>query len=75
MSQTVNVERRVYKPAEVATITGMHPETVRRWCRQKRIRATRSQDTPKGHWLIPKAEVDRLVGEATSGDGTKSTEA
>ena len=39
---------------------GVHPNTLRRWIKEGRVRAVR---TPKGRFRIPEEEVLRLVGE------------
>lgn len=47
---------------EVAEITGRAAYTVRRWIKEKRIRAERIKDGgPKGRLLIPREEIERLI--------------
>jgi len=47
---------------EVAEITGRAPYTVRRWIKEKRIRAQRIKDGgPKGRLLVPREEIEQLI--------------
>ena len=47
---------------EVAELTGRTAYTVRRWIKEKRIRAQRIKDGgPKGRLLIPREEIERLI--------------
>jgi excisionase family DNA binding protein len=49
---------------EVAEITGRAPYTVRRWIKEKRIRAQRIKDGgPKGRLLIQREEIERLIAD------------
>jgi excisionase family DNA binding protein len=58
---------------EVAELTGRSAYTVRRWISEKKIKAIRISGTePKGRLLIPREEVDALVG---SGLGAQVAEA
>ncbi len=55
--------------AEVAEIADVHPDTVRRWIRQKKLQATRVKGTgPKGRLLIDREALDTLVRCGLAGD-------
>lgn len=47
-------------PAEFAEAVGHDPATVRRWLRERKLKATRIGD--RGFWWIPESEVARLLG-------------
>jgi excisionase family DNA binding protein len=52
-----------YTVEEVADLTGRTPYTVRRWISEERIKAIRISGTgPKGRLLIPREEVDAIIG-------------
>jgi excisionase family DNA binding protein len=50
---------------EVATRLKIHPETVRIWLRNGRIKGTQIGGTRLG-WRVPAREVDRIVTEGFS---------
>jgi hypothetical protein len=57
--------KRAYTPAEVAKLIGRAEYTVREWCRQGRIRASK-RACGRGNsreWTIPAEEVTRLQNE------------
>ncbi len=56
MDQLYGIER-------AAALLGVHPDTIRRWERQGKIRVLR---TPGGKRRIPESEIRRLRGEALS---------
>lgn len=61
-SQRTKLAKAAYSPAEVATILGKRPYTVREWCRLQRINATKR---PFGRgseqeWEISHEEVKRI---------------
>lgn len=61
-SRRPNIIKTAYSPAEVATILGKRPYTVREWCRLQRINATKR---PYGRgseqeWEISHEEVKRI---------------
>ncbi|RLI25721.1 IS607 family transposase [Candidatus Bathyarchaeota archaeon] len=51
---------RLLRPKVVCEMLGIHPNTLRRWIKEGRVRAVR---TPKGRFRIPEDEVLRLMGE------------
>ena len=47
---------------EVAAMTGRSAFSVRRWIKEKKLRAIRiAEGGPRGRLLVPRAELDRLV--------------
>ncbi len=54
-----------YSTADVATVLGKAEYTVREWCRQGRVRATKKQYARGVHceWLISHAELTRVRNE------------
>ena len=54
-----------YSTAEVAVIVGKAEYTVREWCRQKRLSASKKTYTRGAHpeWLISHAELLRFQNE------------
>ncbi|MDP9370079.1 MAG: helix-turn-helix domain-containing protein [Chloroflexota bacterium] len=61
------MEKEYLTLAEVVERTDLHPDTLRRWLREGRIRGTL---LGRRHgWRIPAGEVDRIMrGEATKPD-------
>jgi excisionase family DNA binding protein len=56
-----------YLVEDIAELTGRSCFTVRRWIRQKKIRAIRIQDGgPRGRLLIPRSELERLIATGKS---------
>ncbi len=54
--------------AEVAELTGALCYTVRRWISEGRLKAIRLHDGgPRGILLIPRAELERLIGAGKGG--------
>ena len=51
---------------QAAAALGVHPETVRRWLREKRLRGTRL--SVQAGWRIPITEVERLLSEPDPAD-------
>jgi putative resolvase len=51
---------KVYSIGEFADELGVHPETVKKWCRENQIQYSR---TPGGHRRIPHTELQRLTGK------------
>lgn len=51
---------KVYSIGEFADELGVHPETVKKWCREGQLSYSR---TPGGHRRIPHTELQRLTGE------------
>jgi excisionase family DNA binding protein len=49
---------------QTAALLGVDRATVARWVRLGQLPAVR---LPSGHWRIRRAEVDRLLREATTG--------
>ena len=53
---------------EVAEVTGKSPYTIREYIRQGRIRAIRVSGTgPRGRLLVPREELQKLVGAGMAG--------
>lgn len=52
-----------YRPAQVAELLGVSPDTVRRWCDEGRLATTR---TSGGHRMIDGAELARHLVEQPS---------
>ena len=54
-----------YSTAEVAAFVGKAEYTVREWCRQSRVRASKKPYARGAHpeWLIGQAELHRLRNE------------
>jgi len=50
---------KVYSVGEFAEELGVHPETVKRWCREDKVTYVR---TAGGHRRIPHSELQRLEG-------------
>lgn len=46
---------------EAAALLAVHPVTIRRWIEAGQIKAV---TLPSGHFRIPQAEIDRLLGVA-----------
>jgi len=51
-----------YSPTQVADLLGVSPDTVRRWCDEGRLKATRS---PGGHRVVSGKELARYLREQT----------
>ena len=47
-----------YTPTQVGELLGVSPDTVRRWCDEGRLKATRSSG---GHRLVPGRELARYL--------------
>jgi excisionase family DNA binding protein len=62
----VTKERRSYSTCETAEILGVHEETIRKWCRDGKIRALKMCDL--GNWHIPTGEIERLFKMGVGGD-------
>ncbi len=48
---------------DAAKALGMHPETLRRLIREKRVRAERSLNLPGHGYAITQAEINRIKSE------------
>ncbi len=57
---TAMVEEQLLTVKEVAEQLKLHPETVRNWLREGRLRGTQIGGTKSG-WRIPQSEVRRIV--------------
>jgi excisionase family DNA binding protein len=57
---------------EVAEMARVHPETVRRWIKNKRLPAARPTGTPQGPYRIHSTDVARLLGGLPKGDAANS---
>jgi excisionase family DNA binding protein len=53
---------RLYRISEASTILGVHPNTIRRWERQEKIKTIR---VGKGHRRIPESEISRILHKPT----------
>jgi molybdopterin-binding protein len=51
-----------YTPTQVGDLLGVSPDTVRRWCDEGRLKATR---TNGGHRQVPGRELARYLSEQT----------
>jgi hypothetical protein len=61
-----NGRKRVfYEPADIASLIGCEPRTVRNLCRSGMIRAVSGSlpGSRRIRWLIPEAEVRRLAAQ------------
>lgn len=56
------VEEQLLTVRDVAEQLKLHPETVRNWLREGRLRGTQLGGTKAG-WRIPPSEVRRIVAE------------
>lgn len=50
---------------DAAQILGVHPKTLRKWIREKRLEATRAGDR---HYRIRRADLDRLLKNGSTND-------
>ena len=57
---------RLYRIRQVAEITGLHTNTISRYCHQGRLRSVVINS--RGDRLIPASEVDRLLALAEAGE-------
>jgi len=62
------MNERLLTLREACNILGIHPNTLRRWEKEGKIRVVR---TPKGRRRIPESEVKRLVGICEGKEGKK----
>ena len=53
------MSERLLPPREVCKRLGIHFVTLKRWIYSGKIRAVK---TPTGRWMIPKSEVERIIG-------------
>lgn len=60
-------EKQFYNVAEVAEITGLSPDSIRRYIRTGRIFASRPGGTKQSPYLIPETEILKLKGEKQNG--------
>lgn len=51
----------LHTTSEAARLLSVHPVTIRRWIEAGHVKAV---TLPTGHFRIPQAEIDRLLGEA-----------
>ena len=49
------------KPKDVAAIIGVSQQVVTRWCRDKRIKAIKINDSRYGHWRIDYEDGTKLI--------------
>ena len=54
-------ERTFLTVAEAASEIGVHPETIRRWCRDGHIPALKFGTGRRGHWRIRRTDWDEWV--------------
>lgn len=52
---------KILDVGQAAEALAVHPETIRRWLREKRITGTRL--SVQAGWRIPESEVERLLAE------------
>jgi excisionase family DNA binding protein len=58
-----------YTVEEVAEATGRAPYTVRHWISSRRIKAIRVPHTgPRGRLLVPREELERIIGMGLGGE-------
>ena len=60
-SWDTSAQRPTLTVSALATALGVAPRTVRDWLAAGRVDGVR---TPGGHWRIPRAELERLLGTA-----------
>lgn len=48
---------RYYTPTQVADILGLNAQTVRRYLREKRIKAVRLNDSPRAPYRVPETAL------------------
>jgi hypothetical protein len=54
---------------EFAELVGRTPYTVRRWVSEGKVQAIRIRDGgPRGKLLIPRTELERIIGKGMGGD-------
>jgi excisionase family DNA binding protein len=54
---------KLYKMREASAILRVHPNTIRRWDREGKIKVVR---TKRGHRRVPESEIDRIVHQTTA---------
>lgn len=68
MYSYITMNERLLTLREACKILGIHPNTLRRWEKEGKIRVVR---TPKGRRRIPESEVKRLMGVGEEKEGKK----
>lgn len=71
MPATAMVDKDYLRPAEVARLFRVNPETVTRWAKEGWVQSAR---TPGGHRRYSVAEIDRLLAEGTERNGETGPE-
>lgn len=57
--ETVELKEKVYRISEASDLLGVHPNTIRRWENEGKIKVIR---IGKGHRKIPESEINRILG-------------